>query len=278
MNMTQMLKMISETKLYDKGSKIMWTDEHISKKLLEMHINEEHDFASRNGDKIDKIVSFIIEKLNKPQGDVLDIGCGPGLYTTRFAQKGYKVTGIDFSKTSIEYAVRSAEKMSLDIEYRCNNYLELDCIEKADLVIMIYCDFCVLSRTEQDILLRNVYRALKPGGMFVFDAYNEESLSHRETAKTWEVEDGGFWREGPYAVMSTTKHYEDDKAVLSQHIVYDEANGFDVYRFWEHYFSDEDMYALLEKQKFTNIQSWVNPLKSDSASMENGITFYTASK
>lgn len=278
MNMTQMVKMISETKLYDKGSKIMWTDEHISKKLLEMHINEDNDFASRNGEKIDKIVSFIIGEFGKPQGDVLDIGCGPGLYAKRFAQKGYRVTGIDFSKTSIEYAVRSAEKMNLDIEYVCKNYLELDYCKTADIVIMIYCDFCVLSRTEQDILLRNVYRALKPGGMFVFDVYNEESLSYRETAKTWEVEDGGFWGEGPYAVMSTTKHYEDDKAVLSEHIVYDESNGFDVYRFWEHYFNDEDMYPLLEKQKFTNIQSYLNPLISDSASMENGITFYTASK
>lgn len=278
MDMTQLLKMRSEIELYDKGSKLMWTDEYISGQLLRMHINEDHDFASRNGEKIDKIVSFIIGKFGKPQGDVLDIGCGPGLYTKRFAQKGYRVTGIDFSWTSIDYAIKDAQMMKLDIEYRCINYLELDLCEKADLIVMIYCDFCVLSRTEQDILLRNVYRALKSGGMFIFDAYNKKSLNYREMAKTWEFEDGGFWREESYAVMSETKHYEDDNAVLSQHIVYDEANSFDVYRFWEHYFSDEDMYALLEKQKFTKVQSYLNPLISDTASMENGITFYTATK
>lgn len=47
MNMTQMLKMISDIKLYDKGSKLMWTDEYVSNKLLEMHINENNDFASK---------------------------------------------------------------------------------------------------------------------------------------------------------------------------------------------------------------------------------------
>lgn len=233
---------------------------------------------ARNGEKIERLVSWIIDKLGKSQRDVLDIGCGPGLYAKRFAQEGYSVTGIDFSKISIDYAIKDTKELGLDVEYRCENYLELDYCEKADLVIMIYCDFCVLSRTEQDILLSNVYRALKPGGIFVFDVYNEKSLNYREMARTWDVEDGGFWREEPYAVMSVTKHYEEDKAVLSQHIVYDEANCFDVYRFWEHYFSDDDMYTLLKKHKFSGIQSCPNPLASDTETMENGITFYIAKK
>ena len=40
---------------------------------------------------------------------VLDLGCGPGLYTTRLAKLGHTCVGIDFSPASIAYAKAEAE-------------------------------------------------------------------------------------------------------------------------------------------------------------------------
>ena len=65
----------------------MWTDPHISKKLLELHINPNHDIASRSPEKIDKLTDWILEKCNKNKMDILDLGCGPGLYAEIMAQK-----------------------------------------------------------------------------------------------------------------------------------------------------------------------------------------------
>ncbi len=48
---------------------------------------------------------------------LFDIGCGPGIYAEKFARQGYYVTGIDFSKRSIDYAKNSALKQGLDISY-----------------------------------------------------------------------------------------------------------------------------------------------------------------
>lgn len=278
MNIQQTMSKIGEIKLYDKGTSVMWTDEYISKQLLKLHVDPDNDVASRCSEKIDKLISWIIGKYANADGDVIDIGCGPGLFTQRLAQKGYKVTGIDFSKAAVDYAVKNAKQMKLDIDYRCMNYLELDFREKADLIIMIYCDFCVLSKKEQHKLLSNVYRALKPGGMFVFDVYNEESLNFRELKKEWDFKDDGFWREDPYTVMSMTRHYEENRVVLSQHIIYDEKSGFDIYRFWEHYFTKNDMHSLFDKHEFSSVENCGNPLRDNTKTMEDGITFYIASK
>ena len=52
---------------------------------------------------------------------ILDLGCGPGLYASRLARLGHRVTGIDFSPASIRYARQQAEKAGLSC-----TYIELD--------------------------------------------------------------------------------------------------------------------------------------------------------
>ena len=89
----------------------LWTNEYISKKMLEYHLNESIDAASRNRNFIDKSAKWIIKNFNLTTGvSVVDFGCGPGLYTLRFAKSGAKVTGIDFSKSSLSYAEKEAKK------------------------------------------------------------------------------------------------------------------------------------------------------------------------
>ena len=73
----------------------LWTDEHTSKKMLEFHLNEAVDLSSRNKEFIGKSVDWIISRFGVNEDTrIADFGCGPGLYTTRLAEKGAKVTGI----------------------------------------------------------------------------------------------------------------------------------------------------------------------------------------
>ena len=67
-----------------------------------------------------------------------------GLYTQQIAQKGHKVSGVDISKISIDYAMEQAKANNLNIEYINKNYLDLELPENEfDLVIMIYTDLGV---------------------------------------------------------------------------------------------------------------------------------------
>ncbi len=79
--------------------------------MLATHLDPTIDLASRRPETIDRTVAWIVETLGLEPGDsVLDLGCGPGLYTQRFAQRGQRVSGVDYSRRSIEYAGQQAEE------------------------------------------------------------------------------------------------------------------------------------------------------------------------
>ena len=97
--------------LYQKTEGEFWNDKHISKQMLKAHLDPEFEGASRKLSFIEKSVEWIKDTIPSTSYPLLlDMGCGPGLYTEKFAQYGYKVTGIDFSHRAIEYAKNSALK------------------------------------------------------------------------------------------------------------------------------------------------------------------------
>lgn len=103
----------------------MWTDPYISRQLLDIHLNPDLDLASRKMNTIETTIEWILYRSGKDHLNILDLGCGPGLYSQRLSQKGHHVTGIDFSATSIMHAASAAKENRLDIEYRQQDYLEL---------------------------------------------------------------------------------------------------------------------------------------------------------
>jgi 2-polyprenyl-3-methyl-5-hydroxy-6-metoxy-1,4-benzoquinol methylase len=136
------------------GEALFWDDPHISKQMLAVHLDSTNDLASRRPGTIDHIVYWLVKTLDlSPGTPVLDLGCGPGLYASRLAQRGMHVTGVDISTRSIEYAVNDAQQHGLNIEYRCQNYLDLEDTEQYGLALLIYGDFCPLSPSQRNRLL-----------------------------------------------------------------------------------------------------------------------------
>ena len=55
----------------------LWNDDHISKKMLEFHLNEDCDLALRNKDFITKSIEWLISKFNIDSStNICDFGCG----------------------------------------------------------------------------------------------------------------------------------------------------------------------------------------------------------
>ena len=271
MNIEKLIKFSKKPDLYEKGTHNMWTDDYISKQLLHVHLNPDIDLASRKEESIDKTLNWIISQYGKESGDILDLGCGPGLYTAKLAEKSYNVTGIDFSSNSISYAKKTAKEKKLNINYICENYLNLNMDNKFDLIIMIYCDFGVLSFKERELLLSKIHRLLKPNGIFIFDSLNENAIEKIDFNKSWEIAENGFWSETPYVALSETFHYSENRAILSQHILIEESEEKN-YRFWNHYFNDKDINNIIKKFKFYNYERFENLIDDD------GITFYKVKK
>lgn len=278
MNLSEILETSRKPSLFAKGTASMWGDPHISNFLLEAHMNQDTDLASRKKAAILKIVDWIMSQVNQERMAILDLGCGPGLYAETFAERGHKVTGVDLSERSIRYAKNNAIIKGLDVEYYQMNYLELNMKEKVDLVILIYLDFAVLSPKERDVLLRNVYKALKPGGAFVFDALNEKMLARKEFTKQWEISEEGFWKNKPYLCLSEAFNYPEQKVVLDQYIVIDEDNNHNIYRFWNQYFDPSELRLLLGETGFSEVIKNENLLTQDDLGNGEDVTFYLARK
>ena len=235
--------------VFTKGNTNFWDDPHISKYMLEAHLSPKSDAASRRPATIDKTVSWVTSFLTG-QSSILDLGCGPGLYAERLAQLGHKVTGVDFSRRSIEYAKKSSAEKGLNISYVYQSYLEMDYVEKFDLVMLVYCDFGALTNADRDVLLGKVVTALKPGGTFVFDVFTEEFKNDIELKKDWEISDDDFWAAGPHLVLSENFHYPDEQVLLSQTIILRESGEFDVHRIYDHYYTEADLVSVLNHSGF----------------------------
>jgi len=273
-----LLSYAQRPELYANGTDIMWTDPYIAKQLLQCHIDPDNDMASRSQDKIDRIVGWILSKTNTQAMRILDLGCGPGLYAEKFAELGHRVTGVDFSQNSIEYAREHAKTTRSRNEYVCMNYLEMEYHDAFDLAIMIYLDFCVLKPGEREKVLRNIYSALKPGGLFVFDVVNSKNIEGKILRPSWEVCEKGFWKDKPYLVLNNGYHFPANKVLVNQHIVVDEEGAIKTYLFWSTYYEYEDMERLARRCDFRDLEKHENILPPSDAWNGENVDFYIIRK
>jgi len=274
MKIEELLKRQEKPALFAPGSAVMWTDEHISRQLLAVHLDQNTDLASRKTPVIEKTLSLVLSLMGKEPLDILDLGCGPGLYTERFAKEGHRVTGVDFSEYSLDYARRSAEDKGLSLNYVQGNYLHLDLPEQSfDLVIMIYEDYAVLNPQERSLLLKRVAGMLRSEGIFFFDYPNDRRFDERIVPSDWECSPEGFWRDTPYLCLSRSFVYPEEKVILMEHLVYDDSRGWESYRFWNTYYSRERIEGVL-KDAGLRVESWHEDiLPADSVWTGDNVTF-----
>lgn len=239
-----------------KGTSQMWTDDYISRQLLASHLDPQTDAASRRTDRIDATVHWIDSYLCRQDHTrtILDLGCGPGLYTQRLANLKYNVTGVDFSKLSIEYAKQQALSEELTISYINEDYIQYEYPDKYDLITMIYCDFGVLDELSRNALLSKIVDTLQPGGAFAFDIFRPQKYSNHTDSNTWSTFNGGFWREGTHLCLSSSLWYEEPKLHLDQYIILDEPNRYDIYNLWDKTYTVEEISSILANYGFVDLE------------------------
>lgn len=239
------------------GESLFWDDPHISTQMLQAHLNPENDLASRRPQTIQKSVDWLITSLGLQAGDtVLDLGCGPGLYSACLAEKGLRITGLDYSRHSIEYARQYAQKMNLDIEYRYQNYLTLEDNNLYNAALLIYGDYCPLSPVQRKRLLANTRRALKPGGYFVLDVTTPIHHQRYGRHNGWYAAETGFWKSGPHLALEKGFEYPEQSIYLDQTIVIEESGKVSVYRNWFQDFTCETITKELEEEGFAIQGVW----------------------
>jgi len=189
--------------------------------MLAYHLNENIEAASRNPAFIERSVEWIVSHFGlTSESRVADFGCGPGLYAQRLAHAGPKITGIDFSASSLQYARGKAEDENLDIEYVEADYLSYDTDRRFDLIIMIMCDFCALSPDQRSLLLHKYRKLLASGGAVLLDVYSSRMFNGRKINATCELNLlDGFWAPDDYFGFLNTFKYEEERVLLDKYTI-----------------------------------------------------------
>jgi len=233
-----------------------WDDPHISKSMLESHLQPDIDGASRRMETIIQTVRHLFDsEIIKPGTKVLDLGCGPGLYAQMLSKEGAVVTGVDISQRSLDHARKCAEEAGLNIKYEKLDFFDIDYIDEFDAVIQVYGELDTFSDDKRDRLLEIVHRALKKDGIFIFDITTRDLKGKIGLKNGWYVSNGGFWRPGRHLVLEQGFDYPDADLWLNQYIVADE-NGAAVYRNWFHDYDLGTIRAILKNAGFEADYVW----------------------
>ncbi len=113
-----------------------------------------------------------ILKYTPRYGEVLEAGCGLGRYNFYLSNFGINITGLDFSKETIEHLNKWQKEKGYNIKFITGDVKKLP---YADNSLSGYLSFGVIEHFQEGPkeVLDEVYRVLKPGGIAIITTPNK---------------------------------------------------------------------------------------------------------
>ena len=134
------------------------------------------------------MVDFAVEKPELDGGSrVLDLGCGTGRHTLELARRGIRAAGLDYSEPSLAVAREASAAEGLDVELVHGDMRELPFADRSfDAVVNFFTAFGYFDdEADDERVLREVARVLRPGGRLLIDLLSPPGLFPRYADKLW---------------------------------------------------------------------------------------------
>ena len=126
------------------------------------------------------VVDFYFEILEKEKlspRTAVDLACGTGSVSLLLARKGLKVTGVDMSEEMLCVAAQKAQELENPPYFACQLLQELHLPRGVDLAVCALDSLDYITDPEDcATAIRRVYKALNPGGCFIFDVNTPQKL------------------------------------------------------------------------------------------------------
>ncbi len=124
-------------------------------------------------------VEWHFARQSAPVRRVAELACGTGSLTRLLAQRGYEMTGVDLSPDMLAMAEQKCR--GLPVLLLCQDMSRLSLLETADAVICCLDSVNYVTRPAAlRRTFRRVYRSLRPGGLFLFDAKTPLALEEAD--------------------------------------------------------------------------------------------------
>ena len=177
-------------------------------------------------------------------GELLELGCGNGVIGLWFAKRGFKVHGLDISRTAIDWANENARQLGVSADFREGNLLR-----PADSYPAMLFDFILdgdstqyISDAYWPLFYRTIRPMLKPGGLFWLSMELPNDSFHGEYRdQHWHYKSGdrtAFYDNKPGFRVCAPKEYIIQEITDAGFIIHD-LEEFSICD-WEGYPADEE--------------------------------------
>ena len=127
----------------------------------------------------------------------VDLACGTGSVALLLAQKGLQVTAVDMSEDMLCMAAQKAQEAQAPVTFACQRLEQLHLPKAVDLAVCALDSLDYITDPEACAeAIRRVYKALNPGGCFIFDVNTPEKLRAMDGQVFLDEDDDVFcvWR------------------------------------------------------------------------------------
>ena len=200
------------------------------------------------------VVAFY-EKILQQEGakprTAVDLACGTGSVAILLAQKGLRVTAVDMSEDMLSVAWNKAQALDNPPMFVCQKLQELQLPRGVDLAV------CALDSMDYITdpadcaeAIRRVYKALNPGGIFIFDVNTPEKLKAMDGQVFLDEDEDVYcvWR-GEFEEQTNICYYGMDLFQRQGDVWH---RSFEEHR--EYAYSQEMLVNYLKKAGFTDIR------------------------
>ena len=167
----------------------------------------------------------------------VDLACGTGSVTAILARQGLRVTGVDMSEEMLTMAWEKVMDMEDPPRFVCQKLQELWLPRGVDLAVCALdsLDY-VTDPTDCQEAIRRVYKALNPGGIFIFDVNTPEKLRAMDGQVFLDEDDDVYcvWR----------GEFDEETNICSYGMDLFQRRG----KVWERSFEEHREYAYSEAQ------------------------------
>jgi SAM-dependent methyltransferase len=186
-----------------------------------------HDAASRRSETIDRHINWIHDQLLSGQPTkILDLGCGPGLYTSRLAKLDHACMGIDFSPASIAYATAQAKRERLQCTYRQQDIRVADYGTGYGLAMIIFGEVNVFKSTDAGSILKKAYRALEPNGLLLLEAHTFSAVRRMgKKPAAWYSVETGLFSSNPHLGLNESFWDTEHNVAIERYYIIDALTG-----------------------------------------------------
>ena len=197
----------------------------------------------------------ILEKEGLKVRTVADLACGTGSATRILAQMGYRVTAVDLSEDMLTEAMDKCADLPNLPTFVHQNLAELRLPRAVDLAVCFLdsLDY-ILDPMDCEKAIRRTYKALNPGGIFIFDVNTPEKLQSMDGQVFLDEDDDVYcvWR-GEFDESTNICSYGRDLFQREGDLWH---RSFEEHR--EYAYSIEQLRGFLKKAGFTKIEVYAD--------------------